>query len=139
VAQKLVDSKVARIVGHFNSGTCISASRIYYNDAGIPMVSPTAANPTLTSQGLKAEFRVTNAEAQMDQFAGQSAVQTLQGKRIAVLDDRTAFGQGMADEFIKGVQAAGGKIADRDYTTEKAVDFKSQLTTIESINPDVIF
>ncbi|AET92659.1 extracellular ligand-binding receptor [Burkholderia sp. YI23] len=138
VAQKLVDSKVVGIVGHFNSGTSIPASRIYYN-AGIPMVSPTATNPTLTSQGFKTVFRVTNSDAQMGQLAGQSAVQTLKGKRIAVLDDRTAFGQGMADEFVKGVQAAGGKIADREYTTDKAVDFKAQLTTIKSFNPDVIF
>jgi branched-chain amino acid transport system substrate-binding protein len=138
VAQKLVDSKVAGIVGHFNSGTSIPASRIYY-DAGIPMVSPTATNPTLTSQGFKTVFRVTNSDAQMGQLAGHSAVQALKGKSIAVIDDRTAFGQGMADEFVKGVEAAGGKIVDREFTADKAVDFKAQLTHMKSFNPDVIF
>ncbi|MBN3787336.1 branched-chain amino acid ABC transporter substrate-binding protein [Burkholderia sp. Ac-20353] len=138
VAQKLVDAKVAGIVGHFNSGTSVPASRIYYN-AGIPMVSPTATNPTLTSQGFSTVFRVTNSDAQMGQLAGHSAVETLKGKSIAVIDDRTAFGQGMADEFVKGVKAAGGKVVDREFTTDKAVDFRAQLTRIKSFNPDVIF
>ncbi|MGR3908339.1 branched-chain amino acid ABC transporter substrate-binding protein [Burkholderia sp. SR8] len=138
VAQKLVDSKVAGIVGHFNSGTSVPASRIYYN-AGIPMVSPTATNPTLTSQGFNTVFRVTNSDAQMGQLAGHSAVEALKGKSIAVIDDRTAFGQGMADEFVKGVKAAGGKVADREFTTDKAVDFRAQLTRIKSFNPDVVF
>ncbi|AXF23196.1 branched chain amino acid ABC transporter substrate-binding protein [Burkholderia pyrrocinia] len=138
VAQKLVDSKVAGIVGHFNSGTSVPASRIYYN-AGIPMVSPTATNPTLTSQGFNTVFRVTNSDAQMGQLAGHSAVGALKGKSIAVMDDRTAFGQGMADEFVKGVKAAGGNVVDREFTTDKAVDFRAQLTRIKSFNPDVVF
>ncbi|RZF24395.1 branched-chain amino acid ABC transporter substrate-binding protein [Paraburkholderia sp. UYCP14C] len=138
VAQKMVDAKVAGVVGHFNSGTSIPASRIY-NTAGIPMVSPTATNPTLTAQGFNNVFRVVNSDAQMGQLAGHSAVQALKGKSIAVIDDRTAFGQGMADEFGKGVEAAGGKIVDREYTTDKAVDFKAQLTRIKSFNPDVVF
>ncbi|RDK00844.1 branched-chain amino acid ABC transporter substrate-binding protein [Paraburkholderia lacunae] len=138
VAQKMADSKVAGVVGHFNSGTSIPASRIY-NTANIPMVSPTATNPTLTSQGFNNVFRVVNSDAQMGQLAGHSAVQALKGKSIAVIDDRTAFGQGMADEFVKGVETAGGKVIDREYTTDKAVDFKAQLTRIKSFNPDVIF
>jgi branched-chain amino acid transport system substrate-binding protein len=75
----------------------------------------------------------------MGQLAGHSAVQALKGKSIAVIDDRTAFGQGMADEFVKGVEAAGGKVVDREFSTDKAVDFKSQLTRMKSFNPDVIF
>ena len=138
VAQKLVDAGVVGIVGHFNSGTSIPASRIYYN-AGIPMVSPTATNPTLTSQGFNTVFRVTNSDSQMGQLAGRSAVESLKGKSIAVMDDRSAFGQGMADEFVKGVEKSGGKIADREFTTDKAVDFKGQLTRMKSFNPDVVF
>ena len=138
VAQKLVDAGVVGIVGHFNSGTSIPASRIYYN-AGIPMVSPTATNPALTSQGFNTVFRVTNSDSQMGQLAGRSAVESLQGKSIAVMDDRSAFGQGMADEFVKGVEKSGGKIVDREFTTDKAVDFKGQLTRMKSFNPDVVF
>lgn len=138
VAQKMVDSKVSGVVGHFNSGTTLPASRIY-NTAGIPMVSPTATNPTLTSQGFANVFRVVNSDAQMGQLAGHSAVQALKGKSIAVIDDRTAFGQGMADEFVKGVEQAGGKVVDREFSNDKAVDFKSQLTRMKSFNPDVVF
>lgn len=138
VAQKLVDAGVVGVVGHFNSGTSIPASAIYHS-AGIPMVSPTATNPTLTSQGFENVFRVTNSDAQMGQLAGRSAVETLKGKSIAVLDDRTAFGQGMADEFVKGVEKSGGKVVDREFTTDKAVDFKAQLTHMKSFNPDVVF
>ncbi|RAR52617.1 amino acid/amide ABC transporter substrate-binding protein (HAAT family) [Paraburkholderia unamae] len=138
VAQKLVDSKVAGVVGHFNSGTSIPASRIY-NAGGIPMVSPTATNPSLTSQGYANVFRVVNSDAQMGQLAGHSAVQALKGKSIAVIDDRTAFGQGMADEFVKGVEQAGGKVVDREFTTDKSVDFRAQLTRMKSFNPDVVF
>ncbi|WP_233859536.1 branched-chain amino acid ABC transporter substrate-binding protein [Paraburkholderia sp. HD33-4] len=138
VAQKMVDGNVAGVVGHFNSGTTIPASRIY-NTAGIPMVSPTATNPTLTSQGFGNVFRVVNSDAQMGQLAGHSAVQALKGKSIAVIDDRTAFGQGMSDEFVKGVTQAGGKIVDREFSTDKAVDFKAQLTRMKSFNPDVVF
>jgi branched-chain amino acid transport system substrate-binding protein len=138
VAQKLVDAHVVGVVGHFNSGTSIPASRIY-NGAGIPMVSPTATNPTLTSQGFANVFRVTNSDAQMGQLAGRSAVETLKGKTIAVIDDRTSFGQGMADEFVKGVEKSGGKVVDREFTTDKAVDLKAQLTHMKSFNPDVVF
>ncbi|RQR24031.1 branched-chain amino acid ABC transporter substrate-binding protein [Burkholderia sp. Bp9142] len=138
VAQKLVDAHVAGVVGHFNSGTSIPASRIY-NDARIPMVSPAATNPTLTSQGFPNVFRLINSDAQMGQLAGRFAVESLKSKSIAVIDDRTAFGQGIADEFVKGVQKAGGKIAMREYTTDKAVDFRAQLTHIKSVSPDVVF
>lgn len=138
VAQKLVDAGVVGIVGHFNSGTSIPASAIYHG-AGIPMVSPTATNPTLTAQGFENVFRVTNSDAQMGQLAGRSAVETLKGKSIAVIDDRTAFGQGMADEFVKGVEKSGAKVVDREFTTDKAVDFKAQLTHMKSFNPDVVF
>ncbi|AET92676.1 extracellular ligand-binding receptor [Burkholderia sp. YI23] len=138
VAQKLVDEHVVGVVGHFNSGTSIPASRIYHG-AGIPMVSPAATNPTLTSQGYADVFRLINSDAQMGQLAGRYAVDSMKAKSIAVMDDRTAFGQGIADEFVKGVEKSGGKIAMREFTTDKAVDFRAQLTHIKSINPDVVF
>jgi branched-chain amino acid transport system substrate-binding protein len=138
VAQRLVDDGVVGVVGHMNSGTSIPASRIY-SDAGIPMISMGASSPQLTSQGFKTVYRVINSDNQMGQLAGLSAVETLKGKRIAVLDDRTAFGQGMADEFAKSVKAAGGTVVDRQYTNFQATDFKAQLTQIKSDNADVLF
>src|SRR5438045_7599402 len=108
VAQKLVDAKVAGVVGHLNSGTSIPASKIY-SDAGIPQISPSATNPKLTRQGYKTTFRVVADDVHLGGTLGKYAVKELKGKSIAVIDDRTAYGQGVADEFEKGVKAAGGK------------------------------
>jgi branched-chain amino acid transport system substrate-binding protein len=104
VATKLVDQKVAAVIGHLNSGTTIPASKIY-SDAGIPQVSPSATNPKYTQQGFKTAFRVVANDAQLGAALGKYAVQKLGTKHIAVIDDRTAYGQGVAEEFAKG---AGG-------------------------------
>ena len=138
VAQKLVDSKVAGVIGHLNSGTTIPASKIY-SDAGIPQISPSATNPTYTRQGFKTAFRVVADDAQLGGTLGKYAVGTLKGKAIAVIDDRTAYGQGVAEEFTKAVEAAGGKVVAKEFTTDKATDFNSILTTIKGKKPDVIF
>ena len=107
-AQKLVDAKVNGVVGHLNSGTSIPASKIY-SDAGIPQISPSATNPKYTRQGYKTTFRVVADDVHLGGTLGKYAVTQLKGKSIAVIDDRTAYGQGVADEFEKGVKAAGGK------------------------------
>jgi branched-chain amino acid transport system substrate-binding protein len=138
VAQKLVDAKVAGVVGHLNSGTTIPASKIY-SDAGIPQVSPSATNPKYTRQGFKTAFRLVADDAQLGGTLGKYAVGTLKGKSIAVIDDRTAYGQGVAEEFTKAVEAAGGKVVAKEFTTDKATDFNSILTTIKGKKPDVVF
>jgi branched-chain amino acid transport system substrate-binding protein len=137
-AQKLVDAKVAGVIGHLNSGTTIPASTLY-NRAGIPQISPSATNPRYTLQGYKTAFRVVANDGQLGGTLGRYAVNELKGKAIAIVDDRTAYGQGVADEFAKGVQAAGGKIVTRQYTTDKATDFSAILTTIRGRKPDVVF
>jgi branched-chain amino acid transport system substrate-binding protein len=137
-AQKLVDSKVNGVVGHLNSGTSIPASKIY-SDAGIPQISPSATNPRFTRQGLKTTFRVVADDVHLGGTLGKYAVQQLKGKNIAVIDDRTAYGQGVADEFEKGVKAAGGKTVGREFTNDKATDFTAILTSLKAKNPDVIF
>ena len=138
VAQKLVDSKVAGVVGHLNSGTTIPASKIYF-DAGIPQVSPSATNPKYTRQGFSTAFRLVADDVHLGSTLGKYAVNTLKGKSIAVIDDRTAYGQGVAEEFVKAVKASGGAIAETQYTTDKATDFSAILTQIKSKKPDVIF
>lgn len=138
VAQKLVDSNVNAVVGHLNSGTTIPASRLY-SDAGIPQISPTATNPKYTRQGFKTAFRLVADDAQLGGTLGRYSVDTLKGKKIAVIDDRTAYGQGVADEFEKGVKAAGGTLVGREFTTDKATDFNAILTKIKGNKPDVIF
>ncbi len=137
-AQKLVDSKVHGVIGHLNSGTTIPASKVY-SDAGIPQISPSATNPKYTRQGFKTTFRVVADDVHLGGTLGKYAVKELKGKSIAVIDDRTAYGQGVADEFEKGVKAAGGKTVVREFTTDKATDFTAILTSIKAKNPDVIF
>ena len=138
VAQKLVDAKVAGVIGHLNSGTTIPASKLY-SDAGIPQISPSATNPKYTRQGFKTAFRVVADDVQLGGSLGKYAVATLNAKSVAVIDDRTAYGQGVAEEFSKAVEAAGGKIVAKEFTTDKATDFNSILTTIKGKKPDVIF
>jgi branched-chain amino acid transport system substrate-binding protein len=137
-AQKLVDQKVNGVIGHLNSGTSIPASTIYSN-AGIPQISPSATNPKFTRQGLKTTFRVVADDVHLGGTLGKYAVKDLKGKAIAIVDDRTAYGQGVADEFEKAVKAAGGKIAGREFTTDKSTDFMAILTTIKGKKPDVVF
>jgi branched-chain amino acid transport system substrate-binding protein len=137
-AQKLIDSKVVGVVGHLNSGTSIPAAKIY-SDAGVPQVSPSATNPKFTRQGFKTTFRVVADDVHLGGTLGRYAVKDLKGKSIAVVDDRTAYGQGVADEFEKGVKGGGGKVVAREFTNDKATDFTAILTTLKAKKPDVIF
>jgi branched-chain amino acid transport system substrate-binding protein len=137
-AQKLVDAKVSGVIGHLNSGTTIPASKIY-SDAGIPQISPSATNPKYTRQGYKTAFRVVADDVHLGGTLGRYAVKDLKGKSIAVIDDRTAYGQGVAEEFEKAVKAAGGNLVGHEFTTDKATDFMPILTTIKGKKPDIIF
>src|SRR5690606_29809586 len=137
-ATKLVDAHVSAVIGHLNSGTTIPASRIYAN-AGIPQLSPSATNPKYTQQKFKTTFRLVANDAQLGGALGSYAVKTMGGKTFAIIDDRTAYGQGVADQFAKAVKAAGGKIVANQYTNNKATDFNAILTSIKSKKPDIIF
>jgi branched-chain amino acid transport system substrate-binding protein len=137
-AQKLVDAKVNGVIGHLNSGTTIPASKIY-SDAGIPQISPSATNPKYTRQGYKTVFRVVADDVHLGGTLGKYAVKELKGKSIAVIDDRTAYGQGVADEFEKGVKSSGGKTVGREFTNDKATDFTAILTSLKAKKPDIIF
>jgi len=137
-AQKLVDSNVVGVVGHLNSGTSIPAARIYSN-AGIPQISPSSTAPSYTKQGFKTTFRVVANDGQLGGTLGKYAVNELKAKSIAIIDDRTAYGQGVADEFEKAVKAAGGKVVGREFTNDKASDFSAILTKLKGVKPDVVF
>ena len=137
VAQRLMDAEVKGVVGHLNSGTTIPASRIYHQ-AGVPMVSPSATNPKLTQQGYEGIFRTIANDIQQGSVVANFAVKGLGGGKVAIIDDRTAYGQGLADETEKAVKAAGGEIVAREFTTDKSTDFMAILTKIKATNPDVI-
>lgn len=137
VAQKFVDAKINGIIGHFNSGTAIPASKIYH-DAGVPMIAMATA-PQFTQQGFNTTFRSMTSDTQQGAVMGKFVVEKLGAKKIAIIDDRTAYGQGLADEFEKSVKAAGGEIIKREFTNDKATDFTAILTTIKGAGPDIIF
>ena len=138
VAQKLVDAKVNGVIGHLNSGTSVPASRIY-SDNNIPQISPSATAIKFTAQGFKTTFRVMTNDAQQGKVLGEFAAKNLGAKKIAVIDDRSTYGQGLADEFAKAAQSGGAQIVAREYTTDKAVDFTAVLTSIKGKQPDLVF
>jgi branched-chain amino acid transport system substrate-binding protein len=137
-AQKLVDAKVNGVIGHLNSGTTIPASKIY-NDAGIPQISPSATNPQYTLQGYAGAFRVVANDSQLGGALGRYAANPLKIQKAAIIDDRTAYGKGVADEFVKAAKAEGINVVAREYTTDKATDLSPILTKIKSKSPDLIF
>jgi branched-chain amino acid transport system substrate-binding protein len=138
VAQKLVDAKVAGVVGHLNSGTAIPASPIY-NQAGIPVISGSATNPKLTEQGFKQQFRVVARDDQQGPAIANYLAATAKPKSVAVIDDATAYGAGLADEVEKTLKAAGVKVLAREKGTDKTTDWKAVLTKLKGRNPDAIF
>jgi len=138
VAQKLCDAKVAGVVGHLNSGTTIPASKIY-NDCGIPHVTGAATNPNLTKPGYKTTYRIIANDNALGAGLAFYAADALKLKKVAVIDDRTAYGQGVADVFKKTAVTKGMQIVDEQFTTDKATDFMAILTAIKAKNPDAIF
>lgn len=138
VAQKLVDEGVKAVIGHLNSGTSIPTAKIYA-DAGVPQISPSATAIAYTAQDHKTTFRVMTNDEQQGGVLGRFAVEKMGGKKIAVVDDRTAYGQGLADQFEKAARAAGAQIVAREFTTDKSTDFLAILTAIKAKQPDVLF
>ena len=138
VAQKLCDSKAAGVVGHLNSGTTIPASKVY-NDCGIPHITGAATNPNLTKPGYKTTFRIIANDNALGADLASYAADTLKLKTVAVVDDRTAYGQGLANVFKRVAAEKGIKVVDEQFTTDKATDFMAILTAIKSKNPDAVF
>jgi branched-chain amino acid transport system substrate-binding protein len=138
VAQRFADQKVAGVIGHLNSGTTIPASKIY-SDAGIVQISPSSTAVMYTAQGFKTAYRVMANDAQQGKVLGSYAVEKLKAKKVAIIDDRTAYGQGLADEFEKAAKAAGATVVKREYTTNQENDFNAILTSIKGAAPDLIF
>ena len=136
-AQKIVDSGAVAIVGHLNSGTTIPASKIY-TDANMAQISPSATNPKYTEQGFKTTFRVVANDNQQGGVLANYAHDALKAKTMAIVDDRTAYGQGLADVVEKVAKEKGIKVVAREFATDKTTDFNAILTKIRGSKPDVI-
>ena len=137
VAQKLVDAGVKYVMGPYCSGVAIPASRVY-NDAGV-MVSTVGTNPKVTQGGYKNLYRIIASDAQVGSSMAGYAAKVLKAKTVGVIDDRTAFGQGVAAEFVKVAKSAGLQVAGHEFTTDKATDFATILTNLKAKNVDAIF
>ena len=138
VATKLCDAKVNAVVGHLNSGTTLPASKVY-NDCGLPMVTGAATNPKITQQGFKNVYRIIANDNALGAGLALHAANNLKLKKVAIIDDRTAYGQGIAEVFKKTAQARGMEVVAEEYTNDKATDFMAILTAIKAKNPDAIF
>lgn len=137
-AQKLCDQKVNGVVGHLTSGSTIPASKVY-NDCGIPHISPVATNPRLTQQGYKTTFRLLANDNVTGAGLANLVSNELKLTKVAIVDDRSAYGQGVADAFKKTAVAKGLKVVDTQFTNDKAIDFSSLLTAIKASGAEVIF
>ncbi|MEK6349139.1 MAG: branched-chain amino acid ABC transporter substrate-binding protein [Burkholderia sp.] len=137
VAQNLIDAKVSAIFGPFNSGVALPISAPV-NNANI-VLATVASNPSITQHGYPFVFRISASDTQLGGRMGVFAAQQLKLKRIAVVDDRTAYGQGLAEQFIAAAKANGIEIVDRQYTSDKATDFLAILTHIKGSNAQGVF
>lgn len=137
VAQKLIDGGVKFVAGPYNSGVTMPASRAY-NDAGV-VVATVSSNPSITQQGHKNLFRVAANDSQIGGKMALYAAKELKMKVVAIIDDRTAYGQGVADEFLKQAKRSGMQVVAREFTNDKATDMTSILTKLKSKNVDAIF
>ncbi|MGF7001084.1 branched-chain amino acid ABC transporter substrate-binding protein [Paraburkholderia sp. GAS32] len=138
IAQKLVDDGVIAVVGHLNSGVSIAASRIYH-DAQILQISPDSTNPAFTQQGFNTTYRLVATDSEQAPVLAHYALNTLRAKKVAVVDDSTAYGQGLADQFAATTKAGGATIVAREATNDKAIDFKGLITRLKAENPDAVF
>lgn len=137
-AQKLCDAKVAGVVGHLNSGTTIPASKIY-NDCGIPHVTGAATNPNLTKPAYKTTWRIIANDNALGAGLAFFAADGLKLKKVAIIDDRTAYGQGVAEVFKRTAVQKGMQVVDEQFTNDKATDFMAILTAIKAKGADAIF
>jgi branched-chain amino acid transport system substrate-binding protein len=138
VAQKLVDAKAVGVVGHLNSGTSIPASEIYKN-GGIPVISGSATNPKLTEQGFKTQFRVVGRDDQQGPAIASYLSATAKPKLVAIIDDATAYGEGLANEVEKTLKEGKIKVLPREKGTDKTTDWKAVLTKLKGKKPDAVF
>jgi branched-chain amino acid transport system substrate-binding protein len=138
VAQKLVDAHVNGVIGHSISATTVPASKIY-NDAGIVQISPSATAPAYTAQRFSGAFRLVASDVKQGTTLARYAVNNLKARNIAVIDDRTTYGKGLADQFVKGAKGAGATIVGREFTNPSATDFTAILTAIKAKKPDLVF
>lgn len=137
VANKMVNDGVSGVIGHFNSSCSIPASDVY-NRAGIPMITPASTNPQLTDKGYRGVFRVCGRDDQQGKVGADFVLNKLKIKKIAIIHDKTTYGQGLADEFKKFIS---DKVSVVYYggIIQGDKDFKTVLTALKEKKPELIY
>jgi branched-chain amino acid transport system substrate-binding protein len=138
IAQKFADAKVAGVVGHLNSGVTIPASDVY-SKAGIPMISGSATAVDVTDRKLSGVFRVVGRDDQQGPAIASYLASEFKPKVVAVVDDSTAYGEGLANQVEKTLTAAGIKVLPREKGSKDSRDWKAVLTKIKGKKPDAVF
>lgn len=146
VANRIVsDPDVLAVIGHFNSGCSIPASAVYAR-AGVPMMNAGSSNPQLTLQQLSPNwtgprniFRVNTTDDAQGAFAAEFAARSLKSKAVAIVHDKTAYGQGIAEVFQARFSERGGKVLCFDGVQAGDKDFKALVTRIKPLQPDLLY
>ncbi|AWK90053.1 branched-chain amino acid ABC transporter substrate-binding protein [Azospirillum thermophilum] len=138
VANQFVREKVAAVVGHLCSGATIPASEVYQEE-GVVMITPTATNPLLTAKGYPNIFRVCGRDDQQGVVAGEYLLQNFKGKTIAVVDDKQAYGKGLADVVAQTLEKGGMKVAYRGSVTAGEKDFSSLVTSLKDKGVNAVY
>src|ERR1043166_1686730 len=138
VANKFAGDGVKFVVGHFNSGVTMPASEAYAEN-GILMISPSATNPKITERGMWNIFRTCGRDDQQGAVAGDYIAKNFKGKKVAVVHDKTTYGQGLADETKKAMNAKGIKEVLYEGINIGDKDFSALISKIKASGADLVY
>jgi branched-chain amino acid transport system substrate-binding protein len=138
-ANKLVaNPDVMGVIGHFNSSCTKPASAIYH-EGRLPQITPASTNPEISRQGFDTFFRVCATDDVQGPAAAEFVYSKLGLRRVAIVDDKTTYGQGLTDQFEKVFKRLGGTVLSHDGITQGEKDFTPLLTRIKAAAPELIF
>jgi branched-chain amino acid transport system substrate-binding protein len=138
VANKFSGDGVKYVIGHFNSGVTMPASEAYQEN-GILEITPSATNPQITERGLWNIFRTCGRDDQQGKVAGEYIVAHFKGKKIAIVHDKTTYGQGLADETKKAINAKGMKEVLYEGINIGDKDFSALVSKIKASGADLVY
>lgn len=138
VANQLASKGVKLVAGHFCSGSSIPASKVY-SEEGILQISPASTNPKYTDEGSWNTFRVCGRDDEQGKVAGDYLASHFKGEKIAILNDNSAYGKGLADETAKALHAKGGKEVLATAYTPGEKDYSSLVSRLKQAGVTVIY
>jgi branched-chain amino acid transport system substrate-binding protein len=138
VANQVVNDGIKFVVGHLCSGSTQPASDIY-EDEGVVMITPASTNPAITQRGLKMVFRTIGTDDQQGPVAGRYIADKLKPKQMGIIHDKQQYGQGIAEEVKKTVEAAGIKVALFEGVNKGQTDFSALITKMKQANVDFVY